>query len=383
MSLLAWLTLSLADGLGPTLSARLVERAGSVEAAATASQALLRTIEGVGTHKALKIGESLASAADEAKRELDRAAKIGVEILTRDDDRYPHLLAAVPSPPIVLYLRGTLEPRDLNAVAIVGSRKCSVYGREQAERFGGGLAGVGLTVVSGGARGIDTHAHKGAMVPRNGRTIAVLGCGVDHAYPPENAELFHRIASDGRGAILSEFPIGTPPVAENFPRRNRIVSGMSRGVLVIEADVRSGALITVRIAVDDHERPVFAIPGRVDNPLSAGPHKLIREGALLVETIGDVVENLGPLPEFVRAAPPIEKPATLFEPVEPTRPRPADGLTDRQQAILAVLDGQPIDVDTIADRTALLAHVVLQELTMLTIRAAVTRHDGQRFTRKR
>jgi DNA processing protein len=280
-------------------------------------------------------------------------------------------------------LRGILEPRDVHAIGIVGSRKCSVYGREQAERFGANLAGVGVTVISGGARGIDTHAHRGALVPRNGRTIAVLGSGVDVAYPPENAPLFEQIVAAG-GAIVSEFPLGTPPSAENFPRRNRIVSGMSRGILVVEADVKSGALITSRYAME-HERVVFAMPGRIDNPLSAGPHALIRDGAVLVERVSDILDNLGPLPEEAPriVAPSLFDPADAeAEPAPATVPRSGPALSDRQQQIVDALQGETLDVDAIAERVSLLPHVVLGELTMLTLRGAVQRIDGQRFTRR-
>lgn len=377
MSLLAWLTLSLADGLGPILSRRLVDAFGNADDAVKATAAQLRAIEGIGSGKSSSIATSLIAARDEAKRELDRASTLNVEIISIDDDRYPPLLKTVHGPPPILYLRGTLEARDIHAVGIVGSRKCSVYGREQAERFGSGLAGVGVTVVSGGARGIDTHAHKGALIPKNGRTIAVLGSGVDIAYPPENAKLFDQIVASG-GAVMSEFPIGTPPSAENFPRRNRIVSGLSRGVFVVEADVKSGALITSKYAME-HERVVFAMPGRIDNPLSAGPHALIRDGAVLVEKITDILDNLGPLPEFDD----LPKPATLFDaPAEPESPRSeptGPALSERQQAIVESLRGETLDVDAISERVALLPHIVLGELTMLTLRGAVQRVDGQKF----
>jgi DNA processing protein len=240
----------------------------------------------------------LARAHQEVERELDRAAAAGIKIVPRDDDGYPPLLQEIPDPPPVLYVKGTIEPRDLNALAIVGSRRCSFYGREQSERFAALLAGAAITVVSGGARGIDSAAHRGALSHPNGRTIAVLGSGIDVPYPPENTKLFEQIAE--RGAVISEYSLGTPPVAENFPRRNRIVSGISRGVLVVEADDRSGALITARQACEDHGRPVFAVPGRVDNKLSSGPHRLIREGATLVTCLEEIVEGLGPLPQSVQ-----------------------------------------------------------------------------------
>ena len=191
-----------------------------------------------------------------------------------------------------------MQPRDLNAVGVVGSRRPSGYGKEQAERFGSLLGTAGFTVVSGGAYGIDAAAHRGALRATDGRTIAVLGSGVDVPYPPENEPLFSQI-SDGCGAVVSEHPLGSPPRKENFPRRNRIISGMSRGVLVVECEEKSGALITARQA-DEHNRPVFAVPGRVDNPMSGGPHALLRTGAFLAATLEDVSDNLGPLPSGVR-----------------------------------------------------------------------------------
>jgi DNA processing protein len=281
----------------------------------------------------------------------------------------------------------------LNAVAMVGSRKCSIYGREQADRFGALLAGSGVTVVSGGARGIDSAAHRGALTHPQGRTVAVLGCGVDVAYPPENEPLFRQIAESGRGAVMSEYPLGTPPVAENFPRRNRIVSGMSRGVLVIEADERSGALITARQACDDHGRPVFALPGRVDNALSAGPHQLIRDGAVLAAKLEDILDNLGPLPQEAMETAALAESGngddatgsllTTASPAPQNADASAVGLSDRQQVIVAALDDEPADVDAIIDRTALSAQEVLQELTFLTLRGQVRRVDGQTYARRK
>jgi DNA processing protein len=206
-------------------------------------------------------------------------------------------------------------------------------------------------------------------------------CGLDITYPPENASLFEQIVE--HGAVLSEFTLGTPPAKENFPRRNRIVSGLSRGVLVIEADERSGALITARQACDDHGRPVFALPGRVDNSLSQGPHKLIRDGAVLCTKLEDIVDALGPLPDNAR----YESPAVAdveFAPdaVFPTQQQADfnfDGATERQRVILSRLEAQPMGIDALVELTNLPAHILLQELTFLTLQGRVRRGDGQTF----
>ena len=377
MALVHWLQLSLTDGLGPVLIRRLVEMAGSAESACAVTRAELRRVEGIGEAKSRGIHESLQSAGDEAQVQLQKATESGVRMLSWEDGEYPELLKVIHDPPVILYVMGALEPRDLNSIGIVGSRRCSHYGREQAERFAGLLAGAGYTVISGGARGIDSAAHRGAMRHPQGRTVAVLGSGLDVAYPPENAGLFKEIAVRG-GAVVSEFPLGTPPNAENFPRRNRVVSGMSRGMFVIEADERSGALITARLAVEDHNRPVFALPGRVDNQMSAGPHKLIREGAVLVTKLEDIIEGLEPLPASVGEA-------TLFpeheleEREEPVRT--VVGLSERQQAIVGQLDGESVTVDQLVERCGLEAGVVLQELTFLSLKGVVKRVEGQTYAR--
>lgn len=368
-----WLQLALTRGLGPILTQRLIA-SGSAESACAMNSGELREIEGIGKTKADAIYRALQEAAALVDPELTKATELNVTLLSLDDEGYPVLLRSIPDPPAVLYVRGALEPRDLNGVAIVGSRKCSYYGREQAERFGALLAGAGFTVISGGARGTDSAAHRGALQHPHGRTIAVLGSGVDVPYPPENTGLFDQIAR--RGAVMSEFPLGTPPLAENFPRRNRIVSGLSRGVLVTEAAERSGALITARQACDDHGRPVFALPGRVDNPMSAGPHALIRDGAVLVTKLDDILESLGPLPADAHEPAPAqeveEKPLTTT--VE---------LSERQARIIRELNHEPMNVDRLIERTGFDAAIVMQELTFLTLKGQVRRIDGQTFARKK
>jgi DNA processing protein len=379
-----WLQLSLTEGIGPILSRRIIESLGGAEAACAASAKDLSQIEGIGSAKLRSIHASLQRAAEQAPAEIERAAAIGAQIICPDDAGYPVLLRSIPDPPNALYVKGTLEPRDLNGIAIVGSRRCSHYGREQAERFGALLAGAGFCVISGGARGIDSAAHRGAMSHPQGRTIAVLGCGVDSVYPPENKALFEQIAT--YGAVMSEYPIGTPPVADNFPRRNRIVSGMSRGVLVIEADERSGALITARQACDDHGRPVFALPGRVDNRMSIGPHKLIRDGAVLVMGLEEILEGLDPLPAGVDEPTLFADPKTSAEAAEHVATAGSNeatpALSEQQRAVLMGMDTEPMSVDAIVERTTLPAHAVMQELTFLSLKGAVKRVDGQMYAKR-
>ncbi len=376
MPLRHWLQLALTEGIGPILMQRLIESAGGVEAACDASASLLRAVEGIGAAKSQHIQVALKRAAAEVDRELERATATGVNLVCHDDPQYPTLLKSIPDPPPVLYVKGSLEPRDLNGLAIVGSRRCSFYGREQSERFAALLAGAGFTVVSGGARGVDSAAHRGALSHPQGRTIAVLGYGIDSVYPPENKSLFDQIIE--RGAIVGEYPIGTPPLAENFPRRNRIISGMSRGVLVIEADSRSGALITARQACDDHGRPVFALPGRVDNKMSAGPHKLIRDGAALVTCLDEILEALDPLPQdALEIAPHPQEPET-----ELSEPEPVGSLDESQQLILAQLEDESLAADAIIERSGLPPATVMQQLTVMSLKGLIRRVDGQTYARR-
>ncbi len=221
-----------------------------------------------------------------AEQEIELCTQKGIDFFLYSDPDYPVLLKEIADPPLLLYKKGALIENDRNAIAIVGTRHPSFYGRTQARRFAQELAAKGLTIVSGLARGIDQIAHEGALYISHGRTIAVMGCGLDVIYPKEHENLFQRIS--GRGAILSEYPLGTPPLPENFPRRNRILSGLSYATLVVEAHSRSGSLITAHQAVEQG-REVFALPGPVDQLTSRGTHQLIKEGALLVETPEDIL----------------------------------------------------------------------------------------------
>ncbi len=375
MSVHHWLQLSLTPGIGPVLIRRMVERAGSAEAACAMKAADLRELDGIGPARAPAVAEAIRRAADDVDEQLAITTQFDALILTPDAPEYPELLKAIYDPPVVLFCRGPFEPRDLFAVAIVGSRRCSIYGREQAERFGSMLAGAGITVISGGARGVDSAAHRGALRHPAGRTIAVLGSGLDQPYPRENLPLFDEIAA--RGCVISEYPFGTPPEAQNFPRRNRIISGLSRGILVVEADERSGALITARVAADDHNRPVFAIPGRIDNSMASGTNQLIRDGATLVTKLDDILDGLGPLPNSIVAGESPQPPAASLQTAAAS-----SSLTPTQSRILAELTIEPTTIDQLVEVTNLDASTLLRELTFLSLKSLVRRVDGHAFQRR-
>lgn len=379
------LRLTLVTGLGPILIRRVIARFGSPAGVLGASAAQLAEIPRIGSKLADAIARQLAGNEPDAKRELEQAAALQVRLVPLGDALYPPLLAQLDDAPPILYIRGSLEPEadHARAAAIVGSRGATAYGLEQAERFAGGLARAGLTVVSGGARGIDTAAHRGA-IRAGGRTIAVLGCGLAKCYPPENAELFDRIAA-GHGCVVSELPLATAPESDNFPARNRLISGMSLGVVVIEAGLRSGSLITARLAAEDHGREVMAVPGRVDSPASLGTHQLLKAGgASLVTDPADVLEQLRTPAAHVdrgtyetRYADPA-KPPTLF--AQPAASTPAElGLTPTQTTLLAHL-AEARTLDELASLSGLAIPTLRVELTTLELQRRI-RREGSRLVR--
>lgn len=377
------LALTLVPGMGPVRIARLLEALGSFERIRAASAAELARVPGIGDKTARALLEGLKTADAPVDRELEQLAKAGAHLVTLADDDYPPLLRSIPAAPPVLSVCGTLLPHDQDRypVAIVGSRGCTHYGIEQSTRFAAAMGRAGLTVVSGGARGIDTAAHRGAM-DADARTIAVLGCGIAKCYPPENAALFDRIA-DGRGAVISELPALTGPNADNFPARNRIISGLSLGVLVIEAGLKSGALITARHAADDHGREVMGVPGRVDSDASAGTHELLKQGAHLVCEPADVIAILESDARHLHAG---AHDAVTRDPARPslfqsTPTKDLGSLTDRQRAILVALD-QPRTPDELAETTGMDAGPLRAELTMLEMAGRV-RRTGTRFMQAR
>jgi DNA processing protein len=447
-----YLRLHLCDEVGPIRARRLVEHFGNVEAIFGASMAELQRVEGIGPVIAKSIFKSRG--ADGARRrtgrtidqntdpetegtpesnvakntvreieqitergsrgkigreaereiernveqEIERAGEAGIRIICFADEEYPEPLRHIPDPPICLYVKGELRPTDAVALAIVGTRKCSHYGREQAVRFGEILARAGFTIVSGLARGIDGYAHSGAL-RGGGRTIAVLGNGLPKIYPPEHESLAEQIA--GAGAMVTESPMDLQPAAENFPRRNRIIVGLSLGVVVVEAGLRSGALITARLA-NEYNRECFALPGRVDHPeQTAGVNKLIREGeAKLVTCLEDVLDELGQVGAIMGK----ETSAGLgggsssgAGEVLGSRSARREGvvrsntsseafvrnLSEDERAILALLKEGVSAADDFIGRSALDVSRVMATLTSLQLKGLVRQLPGSRFECRR
>lgn len=291
------------------------------------------------------------------------------KIIALGDERYPELLRTIPDPPPVLYCDGSVEPQDRQAVAIVGSRRATPYGLRVTDALAGELSRLGFTIVSGFARGIDAAAHRAALAA-GGRTIAVLGCGLDVLYPPEHARLWEEIA--GGGAMLTEFAPGTPPRATNFPRRNRIISGLSLGVVVVEAVEDSGSLITARLALEQG-REVFAVPGPIDAPTSRGSHGLLKQGAKLVETVDDIVEEL--LPQIERPKRASQSSGKIL--AVPELP----DLSSEEQTVLALMSREPLHMDDLTERSHLTSAEVAGILLALELKAVVRQLPGQRYYR--
>lgn len=386
----ALLRLTLVDGVGPILGRRLVEQFGSPDAAFDASPADLERVRGIGPAKAATITASMRDAQRALDDELALAQRLGARFIALGEPEFPPLLALAPDAPLVLSVLGTAPGPDDFAVAIVGSRHCTAYGIEQAERFGAWLAQSGLVIASGGARGIDTAAHRAAVRVR-GRTVAVLGCGLATCYPPENADLFKQIVDAG-GALISELPLRTAPAPDNFPARNRIIAAMSLGVLVIEAPKGSGALITARQAVDDYGREVLAIPGRVDSRASEGSNELIQKGeaavALQPSDVLDALESaarhqhagtIGPLsarsPESRDTAGARSAQADL--PLTALSHQPAN---DLQRRMLEALN-TPMTVEELCRTLGADAGLVQAEATRLELSRTIVRH-GSRLARR-
>lgn len=360
----AYIVLNMMQGIGPVTVRKLEAALGSVEAVLQADGEALSRVQGVGREMVARILEQrgkLDPQAEEAK-----AAKHGARIVTRVDAEYPKRLLQIYDPPLALYVKGTLQSRDECGIALVGSRRTSHYGLETAERLGFLLAQHGVTVISGLARGIDTASHRGCLKGK-GRTLAVLGGGLDCMFPPENEGLAKEI--EQTGAVMTEYPFGRQPDKTTFPVRNRIVSGISQGVVVVEADATSGAMITANQAMEQG-RTVFAVPGRVDAAGSRGPHRLIKQGARLVETVDDILEELQTL---------------LPMPAKPAQAQERKvSLSDAERDILGLLEGDgEADVDTLIRKSGRRAAEISALVMGLEIKRMVKMLPGQRVGLRR
>ena len=351
--LAAWLRLTLIPGISGETQRKLLAAFGLPEAIFTAGRLEVRSV--IGDKADLLFDNAPAEAIEHS---LAWASQPGQSIITLADGGYPPALLEIADPPSVLYVRGNPDLLHRRGIAVVGSRNATPQGIQTAESFARHLAAQGLCIVSGLALGIDAAAHRGALATQ-GETVAVIGTGADRIYPARNKELAIAIAE--RGAIVSEFPLGTPAVAYNFPRRNRIISGLARGVLVVEAAPESGSLITARLAAEQG-REVFAIPGSIHSPVARGCHKLIKQGAKLVETAQDILEELGnfaaaPMPAAAPSAAPDESP------------------------ILAALGHDPCSLDDLVERTGQSADQLLPELLSLELGGSLAPLPGNRYQR--
>jgi len=353
------LRLHLIPGVGPRTSTVLLERFGSATAALQASGPELLGVEGIGPK--LSVAITRARHDDSGAKELARCRELGIGLLLRGTEGYPKELLETPDPPAVLYCRGAYVPRDALAVAIVGTRKCSTYGRQIAERLAGALGRAGVTIVSGLARGIDAAAHSAAL-RAGGRTIAVCATGLRNVYPPENVDLAAEISR--QGCVLTEAPLERTASPGIFPQRNRIISGLSLGVIVVEADRNSGSLSTAKHAREQN-RDVFAVPGQIDNPRSHGCHDLIRDGATLVRSADDVLEALGPLMQPVKTS----ADEVVHSPRELS-------LNDCERLVLNAVPQHPVPIDEVLRGVDLEAPRILSTLMILEMKRLLRRHPG-------
>jgi DNA processing protein len=381
-SLKYWIALKAVEEIGCVGFRTLLQAFSTPREIFSATAQTLRAIPGIGP----KTADHIRSFSDwgMAEREIERARELEVAIVTCEDPTYPGNLLNIYDYPPLLYVKGSLNPEEI-CVAVVGSRLASVYGRYTTEKISRELALQGITIVSGLARGIDAAAHRGALAGK-GRTIAVLGCGLDIIYPPENEGLARVVAT--HGALLTEFPFGTPPNPPNFPSRNRIISGISLGVVVVEAGEKSGSLITARIAAEQG-RSVFAVPGEIGAAGSRGTHRLIKQGAKLIENVEDILEEILPQATMPPSASHRLSPAS-----QPDEATPAPGgkdvltmkniaeLGDAEQKLLALIPTRPIGIDPLITSSGLTAQEVLNALLILELRGLIRQIPGKQFLRK-
>jgi DNA processing protein len=365
----AWMTLCAIEGLGDATLLRLLRIFGSPGVVLSAATEELTVMGGLTAGQARKIQQGLTPDVQQGiEDKLKAFAGSHFTIVTCLDVEYPQRLLTIPDPPPLLYIAGTLTPQDHHAVAIVGSRRVTASGRRLTEELSRHLADLGFTIVSGLARGVDAAAHEGALAS-NGRTVAVLGCGADQTYPPEHAALRKRI--EEHGAVISELPLGSPPYRHHFPRRNRIISGLSLGVLVTEAAKESGSLITARLAAEQG-REVFALPGFIKAENSGGPNGLIKQGAKLVESVDDIVEELLPqLEEAFR-----EQLMTRQSRVNST-----PGMSQDETHLFAHLSFEPTHIDDLIVATGLSPASVASTILSMELRGIVHQLPGSRIVR--
>jgi len=350
-----WLGFNLVQGIGPIRLRALLDYFGSLPAAWHASPTQLRE---AGLDRR-SLGNLLkARAALSLERELEKVQQAGVQLLTWEDEAYPRHLRNIYDPPPLLYVRGELRPEDEWAVAVVGTRRATVYGKEATRQLSGGLARNGITIVSGLARGIDAQAHRAAL-DAGGRTIAVLGCGVDVIYPPEHRRLAEEIIR--HGALISEYPLGTRPEASNFPPRNRIISGLSLAVVIVEAGARSGALITADFAADQG-RDVFAVPGSIFQRGSEGCNRLIREGAIPALSVSDILEELN---------------LTMVE--QQAEVRAIVPATPMEARLLDHLSSEPMHIDELCRAVGLPISQVSSTLALMELKGMVRQAGGMNY----
>jgi DNA processing protein len=361
----AMVALNMVEHVGPVRVRQLLEYFGDGASILQASKQQLLQVRGIGedTAEAIAAWENTV----DLKGELQRVSDFGCHVLIQSDAEYPESLRQIYDPPIVLYVKGTLGSKDRNGVALVGSRMTTHYGIEVARKLAYQLAYVGVTVVSGGARGIDTAAHQGALSAK-GRTIAVLGTGINIVFPPENGELFERIAANG--AIVSQYPFNRKADKQSFAIRNRIVAGMTLGTVVVEANLSSGALITANFATE-YGRQIFAVPGRIDSPRSKGCHELIKKGAKLCEGVEDI------LSEFEYLFPTTNRPPAPNE----TGVLPAIELSDHEQRVYGVLSQEQSSIDEAIRHSGLPSSTVSVALLSLEMKRLVRQLPGKMFVR--
>ena len=358
----ALICLNLVPDLGTIRLNKLLQVFDKPQGILKAPQDKLIAVSGIGQ----KIADKICSLKKEdLSRELESAKKLGLEIITIDDQGYPENLKNIADPPIVLYVKGELWEEDKDSLAIVGSRRASYYGLSCAEKFAGDLSGKGFTVVSGMARGIDASAHKGAL-KRGGRTIAVMGSGFNHIYPPENRKLCQEIAANG--AVVSEFPVDREPWKLNFPRRNRIISGLAKGVLVVEAAKNSGALITADFALEQG-REVFALPGKIDSYTSFGTNQLLKQGAKLVSCVDDIIEEFQlPVAGKIRASSGVKD---ILK----------SDLDNQESLMYDFISAQPVLLDEIMEKSGVSISQAYGLILKLEMKKLIRRLPGQQLIR--